>query len=123
MAVRTIFTDGFEGWKSRARARAKAMDHGERVAPSRSITVESVQTMTRLMTPGRMQVLNTVRHHPSTVSALAKRLKRDVSAVSRDVAAMERVGMLKSKVQKNPGHGQVKVVHADAGPIHLIARI
>jgi predicted transcriptional regulator len=47
--------------------------------------------MLRLMTPGRMRVLNTVRQRRSTVSALAKRLTRDVSAVSRDVAAMEKV--------------------------------
>jgi predicted transcriptional regulator len=74
----TIHTDAFEGWKARAKATAKAMDRGERIAPSRSITLESPETMLRLLTPGRMRVLNTVRQHPTTVSALAKRLKRDV---------------------------------------------
>jgi hypothetical protein len=29
--------------------------------------------------------------------------------------------MLKSNVQRNPGYAEVKIVHADAGPIHLIA--
>jgi predicted transcriptional regulator len=99
------------------------MDRGEQVARSLSITLQSAVTLLRLLTPGRMRVLNTVRQHPSTVSVLAKRLKRNVSAVSRDVAAMERVGMLKSKVQKSPGHCQVKAVHADAGPINLIATL
>jgi hypothetical protein len=87
--TKTIDTDCFEGWKTRATARA--MDRGERIAPSRTITLESALTMLRLMTPGRMRVLNTVRQRRSTVSALAKRLTRDVSAVSRDVAAMEKV--------------------------------
>jgi hypothetical protein len=57
------------------------------------------------------------------VSAIAKRLKRDIAAVSRDVKAMEKVGMLRSTVERNPGHGQVKVVHAERGPIKLIASI
>ncbi len=39
-------------------------------------------------------------------------LGRDVSAVRRDVVALERFGIVSSKQVTNPGHGRVRMVSA-----------
>lgn len=116
-----IRTDGLTGWKRRALAEARKLDRGEKLKPNRSITFESPDEMLQMMTPGRRRVVETVRHQPMTVHALAKRLKRDPAAVSRDVTAMERAGLLYCRQVKNPGHGLVKEISASAQHFTLTA--
>jgi len=111
-----IHTDGFEGWAERARARAKAMDEGRRIPPSKGITFESAADMVRLLTPSRLDLLQTVKRKRPTVSIkeLAAILGRDVSAVRRDVTALEKLGIVSSRHVVNPGHGRVRVISAPA---------
>jgi predicted transcriptional regulator len=112
----TIHTDGFEGWAKRARERAKAMDEGRRIPPSRGITFESAADMVRLLSPSRLDLLQTVKNKKRTVSVqeLAAALGRDASAVRRDVTALEKFGIISSRHIVNPGHGRVRVVSAPA---------
>ena len=109
-----IHLDGFDGWAKRARARAKAMDEGKPFPASRGITFESASEMVRLLTPARLDLLASVRTGSASVKDLAERLGRDVSAVRRDVVALERFGILQSEQVANPGHGRVRMVSAPA---------
>ncbi len=110
-----IFTDGFEGWAKRARARAKALDAGERLTPSRELTFESAAEMARLLTPARLDLFECVKKRPLPMKDLAASLKRDIRAVSRDVNALEKYKLVKSRQVVNPGHGRIRVVSAPSG--------
>jgi predicted transcriptional regulator len=110
----TIHTDGFEGWAKRAKARAKAMDEGRAFPPSRGITFESPAEMVRLLTPARLNLFEKVKKRTVSIKDLAAALGRDVSAVRRDVVALEKFGIVASKEVVNPGHGRVRMVSAPA---------
>ncbi len=109
-----IHTDGVEGWAKRARARAKLLDAGRKLIPSRGITFENASEMARLLTPARLDLFERVKAHPYQMKDLAASLKRDVRAVSRDVSALEKYGILQSDQVVNPGHGRIRVVSAPA---------
>lgn len=107
-----VHIDGFSGWTKRARVRAKAMTEGKPVPPSRGITFENASDMVRLLTPARLDLLATVKTRSVSIKELAKQLGRDVSAVRRDVSALEKVGIVRSQQIVNPGHGRLRVVSA-----------
>jgi predicted transcriptional regulator len=109
-----IHTDGFEGWAKRARVRAKAMDKGRKITPSRGITFESAAEMVRLLTPARLNLFDTVKKKTIPIKNLAETLGRDVSAVRRDVVALEKFGIVSSRHVTNPGHGRVRMISAPA---------
>jgi predicted transcriptional regulator len=109
-----IHTDGFEGWAKRARATAKAMDAGLPFPPSRGITFESPAEMVRLLSPARLDLLEAVKKQTFSIRELAAVLGRDVSAVRRDVSALQKFGIVQSKHVVNPGHGRVRMVSAPA---------
>ncbi len=110
----TIHTDGLEGWAKRAKARARAMDEGRAFPPSRGITFESPAEMVRLLTPARLNLFEKVKKRTVSIKDLAEALGRDVSAVRRDVVALEKFGIVASKEVVNPGHGRIRMVSAPA---------
>jgi predicted transcriptional regulator len=59
-----IYTDGFDGWAKRSKARAKAMDEGRAFPPSRGITFENPAEMVRLLTPARLNLFDAVKNPP-----------------------------------------------------------
>ncbi|HWG22376.1 MAG TPA: HTH domain-containing protein [Terracidiphilus sp.] len=109
-----IYTDGMGGWAKRAGVRAKAADEGRRIPPSRGITFESPADMVRLLTPTRLNLLQAVKKRTVSIQELAGELGRDVSAVRRDVTALEKFGIVSSRHIVNPGHGRVRVISAPA---------
>lgn len=109
-----IHTDGLEGWAKRAKSTAKALDEGRKITPSKSITFESAAEMARLLTPARLDLFERVKVRPCAMQDLANALKRNVRAVSRDVTALEKYGIVRSEKRANPGHGLVRVVSAPA---------
>ena len=109
-----IYTDGLEGWAKRAKARAKAMDEGLKITPSRGITFESAAEMVRLLTPARLNLFVAVKKKTIPIQELAETLGRDVSAVRRDVTALEKFGIVTSQHVTNPGHGRVRMISAPA---------
>ena len=109
-----IYLDGFDGWVKRAGVRAKAISEGRDFPPTRAITFESAADMARLLTPARLDLFAAVKKRSVPMKDLAAALGRDVSAVRRDVVALERVGIVESRQVANPGHGRVRVVSAPA---------
>jgi predicted transcriptional regulator len=110
----TIQADGFEGWPKSARKRARLMDAGLPFPPSRGITFESPAEMVRLLTPSRLDLFAALKKRTASINDLARALGRDVSAVRRDVSALEEFGIVQSKHVVNPGHGRVRMVSAPA---------
>ena len=109
-----VYFDGMEGFKKRSIERAKAMDAGEKIEPSKSITFESVREMSRLLTEARVTLLRLVKGHRYPIQEIAEALHRDVRAVSRDVGVLAEYGILRSEKVSNPGHGVVRMVSAPA---------
>jgi len=109
-----VHTDGLEGWAKRARARAKALDEGRAFPASKGITFENASQMVRLLTPARLDLLKTVKNQTVSIKDLAAALGRDLSAVRRDVVALEKFGIVSSQQVVNPGHGRVRMVSAPA---------
>jgi predicted transcriptional regulator len=90
------------------------MDAGLPFPPSRGITFESPAEMVRLLTPARLGLLDAVKKQTFSIRELAAVLGRDVSAVRRDVTALEKFGIVHSRHVVNPGHGRVRMVSAPA---------
>lgn len=109
-----IYTDGLDGWAKRARARAQAITEGRKFPRSRGITFESAADMVRLLTPSRLDLFETVKKRRVSIKDLAATLGRDVSAVRRDVSALEKFGIVSSEQIVNPGHGRIRMVSAPA---------
>ena len=70
--------------------------------------------MVRLLTPARLDLFQAVKKQSIPIKDLAALLGRDVSAVRRDVVALEKFGIVASEQVANPGHGRVRVVSAPA---------
>ena len=66
-------------------------------------------------------LINAGTEGPTSITALAKRLKRDRSAVTRDVQVLERFGVIQVTEKPLPGHGRQKWITPLAGEIRLTA--
>jgi len=103
----TIHADGFEGFRKRSLGRAKKLDRGELLEPERILTFEhAFKTLTR----ARVGVYRKVKENEISITALADSLNRPREAVSRDVAALHALGLVKLRNVSNPGHGRVVMV-------------
>jgi predicted transcriptional regulator len=60
---------------------------------------------------------------PGSITDIAERLRRDRSAVKRDVDEMERAGLVTVAEKVLPGHGRMKEVRATARRLRLQAEI
>jgi predicted transcriptional regulator len=66
-------------------------------------------------------LLQQVKETPTSIGALARQLKRDRSAVARDVQVLERFGVIQVTEKPLPGHGRQKWISPLAGEIRLTA--
>jgi predicted transcriptional regulator len=105
----------------RGRKLAKAADRGDVIPSSRVVAFEDVESLLHVLTEKRVLVLKQVQETPTSISELAKKLKRDRSAVSRDVQVLERFGVIQVIEKPLPGHGRQKWITPLAGEIHLTA--
>ncbi len=103
--------------------RAKKLDRGERLQPEMRITFEDPAELIRVMTGKRVELIHAIRRSPAAVSELALTLNRDRAAVDRDVKLLERLGLLATSFEDNPGHGRRKVVRSLAARYELTATI
>ena len=60
---------------------------------------------------------------PASISGLARKLKRDRSAVTRDVQVLERFGVLQVTAKPLAGHGRQKWVKPVGREIQLTAHL
>ena len=123
MASTEIRVEGTEQFFARGRRLAKALDRGERIPPSRIIAFEDFESLLQVLTKKRLLLLRQLRQTPGSISELARKLKRDRSAVTRDVQMLERYGVIEVTEKPLAGHGRQKVVTPVARDIRLTARL
>jgi predicted transcriptional regulator len=105
----TIHTDGLAGFRKRALQRARKLDGGEPIEPEHSITLRP--SAMKVLTHGRIRVFQCVRaKNEISIPSLAVALKRPREAVSRDVTALRKIGLVDVKPVANPGHGRISMV-------------
>lgn len=118
-----IMNDGIEGFFNRSRARAKKMDGGEPLAPEIIINFADAPSLLRVLSYQRVRLLTATKAGPRPLGDLASSLKRNKSAVNRDIQMLESCGLLRTHYEKNPGHGRYKIIEPVAQSYELVARI
>ena len=112
-----------EEFFKRSRARAKKIDRGEKIRPEMRLMFEDPADLIRAVTTERIRLILAARLKPGPVSDLALFLKRDLSAVKRDVKILTTMGLLTLHEEANPGHGRRKIVQPLADKYELVATI
>ena len=112
-----------EDFFDRLREHAKKLDTGEALPPGITITFEDPEDLLEVLTSERVRLLRLVKEASQHISALARGLKRDVRAVSRDVSVLEKAGLLRTSYVPNPGHGRLKIVEPVAQEYKLVANL
>jgi predicted transcriptional regulator len=119
----TVRTGSSDEFFRRVRARAEKLDRGEGLPAEITISFEDPMELLNLLTSERVRLLGCAKTRSLPISDLADSLKRDVRAVSRDVAVLERAGLLRTSYRPNPGHGRLKIVEALARGYRLTANL
>ena len=97
------------------------MDRAEPIPFSKVVAFEDIESLLHVLTEKRVLLLKQVKETPASITALAKKLKRDRSAVTRDVQLLERFGVIQVTEKPLPGHGRQKWVAPLAREIQLTA--
>ena len=107
----------------RGRKHARRARLGGRLPESHLITFEDPADMMQVLSPAKLKLLRAVKAHPGSIGSIASRLGRDRSAVTREVAQLERFGLVLVAEEVLPGHGRMKKVSPVAAEIRLEAVI
>ena len=118
-----IRTDGVKGFFSRAKDAARRADRGGAFDGTITLSFEDPQRMFTILSEARRRLMLEVMDEPRTINELSKRLHRHRSSVTKDVGLLERLGLIVSQRQANPGHGIQKTVRSVAAKIELVATL
>jgi predicted transcriptional regulator len=119
----SVSTGTTEDFFERSLGRARGLDRGEKLAAEMRLSFEDPADLLRVLTAQRVRVIHAIRKKPAPVSDLAIVLKRDRTAVRRDVKILRSFGLVKIQEEANPGHGRRKIVLPLASKYELIATI
>jgi predicted transcriptional regulator len=122
-SLKRVGTGTTEAFFGRSAIRAQRLDRGERLLPKMRLTFEDPADLLRVLTAQRVRVLDAVRRNPAPVSELAHVLRRDRTAVRRDVRILTTFGLVNTHEETNPGHGRRKIVGPLASRCELVTTI
>jgi predicted transcriptional regulator len=122
-SLKRLGTGTADAFFRRSAARAEKLDRGERLLPEMRLTFEDPADLLRVLTAQRVRVLDAVRKNPAPVSELAAVLKRDRTAVRRDVRILMTYGLVNTREETNPGHGRRRIVGPLASKCELVTTI
>jgi predicted transcriptional regulator len=105
----------------RGRKIAKAADLGQPIPEETIISFEDPADVTKLITTARLALFRAVKECPGSITQISTRLRRDRSAVKRDIDELERAGLVMVSTKVLPGHGRMKEVSAVATHFNLQA--
>ena len=123
MSKVVIRTDDAAGFFARAKDTARRADRGMPFEGKVTLSFEDPQQMFSVLSEARRRLMLEVMREPRTINELSKRLHRNRSTVTKDVGLLERVGLLVSQRETNPGHGIQKVVRSVAPKIEMVATL
>ena len=108
----------------RSRTVARALDEKADVLPyAKTFTSYEFEDFLSQLTPKRFELLRLASKGRRSIADLATAAHRDQSAVSRDVAKLSQLGLVKVEVVTNEGHGRKKIVMPVATTISINASI
>ncbi len=116
-----IKTGSVEGFFRRGRVIARLADQGKPIPAERVVTYEDPEDLARILTTAKIALFRAIKERPGSITDLAARLKRDRSAVKRDIDDLEQAGLVCVEDKPHPGHGRLKEVRAAADRIVLEA--
>ena len=103
---------------------ARALDEKADTLPfAKTFTSFEFMTFLRELTPKRFELLKLASKGHRSIADLAMAAHRDQSAVSRDIAKLSQLGLVKVEVVTNAGHGTKKVVMPVANTISISTTI
>lgn len=123
MTKLSIRADDVTGFFSRARRAAQQADQGQAFDGSVTLSFEDPQRMFTVLSESRRRLMLEIMAEPKTINELTSRLHRNRSSVTKDVGLLEKVGLIVSSRQANPGHGIQKRVQAIAPKIEMVATL
>lgn len=118
-----IRTDDVAGFFARAKDAAQRADRGQAFEGKVTLSFEDPQRMFTVLSGARRRLMLEVMHEPRTINELTHRLHRNRSAITKDVGFLEKMGLLVSQRQANPGHGIQKLVRSVAPKIEMVATL
>ena len=107
----------------RGKTLARLADQGQPLPEEQTISFGDPADMLRLLTASRLDVLRAVKEAPGSITVIAERLRRDRSAVKRDVDQLAQAGMVTIESKVHPGHGRMKEVRAAAQRFRVEAMV
>ena len=116
-----VKTGTVEEFFTSSRAISQKIDNGEALEPEFTLTFEEPGDMFAVMSPARLELFRAAKSGPTSITAIAHRLRRDRSTVKKDVDILVAAGLLDIDDVPLPGHGRQKFVRATADRIHLQA--
>jgi len=123
MSKVVIRTDTVEEFFERARDAARKADQAQAFDDKVTLSFEDPQRMFTVLSEARRRLMSEVMREPQTIKELTSRLHRNRSAVTKDVGMLEKIGLIVSSRQPNPGHGFQKVVRSIAPKIEMVATL
>ena len=120
MKQATVKIERLDDFLGRARKLARLADAGKPIPESFVISFDDPADMLAVLTPARLALFRAIKKSPGSI---AQTMKRDRSAVTRDVAALGKAGLVTVTEKAHPGHGRMKEVRARATAIKLEALV
>ena len=106
----------------RSKEVARALDARAVTLPhARVFTSVQFEEFVTELTPKRFELLRLAIKRRRSINDLATAAHREPSAVSRDVAKLQKLGLVRVDLVPNPGHGQMKIVTPVATRISIDA--
>lgn len=116
-----IKTGSAEGFFKRGREVARLVDQCKPISAQRVITYEDPEELARILTTAKIALFRAIKKQPGSITDIAARLKRDRSAVKRDIDDLQKAGLVFVEEKPHPGHGRLKEVRASADRVILEA--
>lgn len=118
-----VRTDDVASFFARAKDAARRADRGEAFEGKVTLSFEDPQRMFTVLSEARRRLMLEVMHEARTINELSHRLHRNRSAITKDVGLLEKMGLIVSERQANPGHGIQKAVRSIAPKIEMVATL
>jgi predicted transcriptional regulator len=123
MSKVVIRTDDPDGFFARAKDAARRADRAQKFEEKVTLSFEDPQRMFTVLSETRRRIMSEVMREPKTIKELTTRLNRNRSSVTKDVGMLEKMGLIVSRRQTNPGHGFQKVVQSVAPKIDMVVTL